>query len=154
MKLPRIILYALMGTFAGLAIPATVYLKVHFSPEQNVQEKEVSGFVAAPLSLHTRGYITTNRTSPVSSAGSAPQAMPGQQSPAPASRKPSGPKADTDDRMPAISFILQGGGTPMAVIDGYVLKEGNSFEGWCVLRIEQKRVLLENRKVKKWILIN
>lgn len=154
MKLPRIMLYALMGIFAGLVIPAVVYLKVRFSPEQNVQEKEVSGFMAAPLSLHTRGHLATNRPSPVSSAGSAPQAMPGRQTPTPAIRKPNGLGADINDRLPVISFILQGNGTPMAVIDGYVLKVGNSFEGWRVLRIEQKRVLLENRKVKKWILIN
>ncbi|HXE96015.1 MAG TPA: hypothetical protein VN642_06400 [Dongiaceae bacterium] len=154
MKLPRIMLYALLGTFAALAIPVIAYMKIHFSPVQSPQEKEVLAFAATPLSLHTRAYKEMKRSCPVSSDPGKTSVMPGPPSPGKPGQQPRGVKPAAGNTLPVISFILNGDETPMAVIDGHVLKVGNSFGGWRVLRIEQKRVLLENRKVKKWLFID
>ncbi|MDD2272713.1 MAG: hypothetical protein PHP95_10145 [Desulfuromonadaceae bacterium] len=150
MNLPKIMLYALSGTLVGIAIPVIAYMTIHFSPALSAQEKEVYNFVSTPLSIHTRGWKPVHRTCPVS-----PDT--GMSNTLHITDTGMGlidTKKEASDRLPRLSFILHGDKTRMAVIDGYVLKEGNSFDGWRVLRIEQKRTLLESKKDKKWISID
>ena len=150
MNLPRIMLYALLGIVAGIAIPVIAYMTIHFSPALSAQEKEIFSFVSTPLSIHTRGWKPVHRTCPVSSDAGVTGATPMADTDKGLFNK----KNEASGRLPGVSFILYGDKTHMAVIDGYVLNEGNSFDGWHVLRIEQKRVLLESKKDKKWISID
>ena len=148
MKESRIMQHALLGAVAALAVPVIAYMTIHFTPVLNAQEGEVLAFADEPLSLKTRKWKTINRTCPVSSKNTFSGDMPNIGSSAAVNRELAG------DKLPVISFVLHGDETRMAVIDGYVLKEGNTFNGWRVIRIEQKRVQLENKKGKKWIYIN
>jgi hypothetical protein len=152
MTLPRIMQYALLGAIAALAIPLVAYMTIHFTPVLNAQEREVIAFVSTPLSLQIRGWKAVNRTCPVAAITGLTPVIP---APSPfASVNRAGYNGVTaDSKIPEISFILHGNDTRMAIVDGYVLKEGNSFNGWRVMSIEQKRVLLENKKGGKWISI-
>lgn len=52
----------------------------------------------------------------------------------------------------AVSLVVLGKTTRLAVIKGVVLKEGDPFQGATVSRIERDRVLLTNGKEEKWLM--
>jgi hypothetical protein len=146
-------LYALLGSIAALAIPLIAYMTIHFTPVLNAQERKIISFAGTPLALQIRGWKTVSRTSPVTAITSLPPVVTASSPFAAVNRAGYGVVTAADSKIPEISFILYGSDNRMAVVDGYVLKEGNSFNGWLVKSIEQKRILLENRKGKKWISI-
>jgi hypothetical protein len=143
MTIPRIMTLVLLGAVASLLIPIATYLATRFSPPLNRDEQAVLAFTPAPTGLPSRTWKPVDAICPVTNSfpGAANHSGATTLNPVPMSI----------NSKPLISFILQGTTSNMAIIDGAVVQEGSSFSGGRVTRIEQNRILVENKKGKKWL---
>lgn len=142
----RTIILAALGVLTGLAIPLLVYQQVRFSPPLKEVERSVASFSPTVLVLPRKNWQTVHLATPVTLLPPTPATPPGGAgTPAPPAAVPLA--APT----PVVSFILHDDGKDMAIINGNVLKAGDSFQEWRVVRIERNRVLLSNRKGPLWI---
>lgn len=127
-------------------------MMIKFPPALNAEENELYSFAATPMTLQARGWKEIKIACPVSADLNSKKTVPFQLTSAVESESKIHLYSETNT--PKISFILHGDSNKMAVINGFVLKEGNSFDGWRVLHIEQKRVQIGNNKEQKWISID
>ena len=147
MPTPRIMTLVLLGAVASLLIPIATYLATRFSPPLNSNEQAVLAFTPTPTGLTPRTWKMVDAICPVSTS------FPGSSYPSVATTLNKLPASIVSfaNSNPVISFILQGTTNNMAIIDGVVVQEGSSFSGGRVSRIEQNRILVENKKGKKWL---
>lgn len=150
MHISRIMALAITGAVASIIIPVATYLTTRFSPPLNAREQAVLAFTPTQTALIPKTWRTVEITCPVS-------ALPGNStiaSSSPLGNTLSVRSAPAATARSTISFILQGATGNMAIIDGIVVKEGSSFKGGRVTRIEQNRIQLEGKKGKKWLLMD
>lgn len=141
----RLVNMALAGALACLFIPLGIYRMARFSPQLTGDERAVLEFTPAAAGLASSTWQPANLACPVSNVAESG-----------ASGKPAmAAKGLTEPRMirnrPVISFILRDETGGMAIVDGVVVKEGSSFSGGRIVRIESNRILLENKKGKQWL---
>ena len=142
----RFVHLALAGALACLIIPMVVYSLTSFSPQLTGDERAVLEFAPANATLAPRTWHPVSLSCPVSTVAAIAPASP---------RQIALVKEKTRTRVtrvhPDISFILHDDTGGMAIVDGVVVKEGSSFNGGRITRIESNRLLLENKKGKQWL---
>ncbi len=152
MKIQRTTIYVIAGAAAAIILPLIVYMLLHFKPPLTATEKTVLTFTPPVPGLTPRVWKSASSSCPVNPAANRSIKL----KPADAESKTAQtaiipPRMEEDLR---VSFILHGTGKNMAIINGNVLKEGNTFNGWRVIRIEQNRLLIAGKKGKKWLTLN
>ena len=149
-NLPKNILIAILITVAGISIPIATYYFLRFPDNLNSDEKSVYNFTPSPLQLSPKTWQNRTHISPLSetfeksSEKAALLSLTEQKQPAPQSIISE----------PLISFILQESGKSMAILDGFVVREGDSVHGWRIAKIESNRVLLNGKRGSRWIKID
>ncbi|SJZ82581.1 hypothetical protein SAMN02745119_01728 [Trichlorobacter thiogenes] len=149
-KLSREAITALCCTIAALIIPVIAFLTIKFQLKQTPDERSLLSFSPTPITLSPRTWREASFNCPVtvtllSSENRALAAPLTDQT-----RKQS--EADPA-HLPQLTFILYEGNPKKdtAILDGHLLRQGNSLNGWRVTKIEQKRVQLAGRKGTQWL---
>lgn len=139
--LQRSVILGILACIASLLIPVVIFFKTAYRPELSEAERTVANFSPAQFDVATKTWQPTALRQPVTrgtqpaGTAAAPNAV---QTPPPAPP-------------PTLSFVLQDGSKSMAIIDGNMVKTGSEVRGWTVIKIEQNRVLLRNRKGTRWL---
>lgn len=130
----------------AMGLPFIIYRYVSFKPSFNAAEQAVARFAPAaqPMPQRTWQYAAT-APNPLGESFSRPPAAATQQ------KRAVSAASSAVEPLPAVTFILQGNGRGMAIIDGTVVREGEKLRSWKVTRIERNRVLLEGRKGSRWV---
>lgn len=136
---------ALAACLAALLIPVMVFMLVKFPLKLSPAEKTLLSFTPTPVTLNARSWKDVNPTCPVT-AGTTGTATATEED---SSQKATGVVYEPD---PLLTFILYGGtSSDIAILDGHLLHQGQQIRGMRLVKIEQKRVLLANRKGKRWL---
>lgn len=146
MKLQKWTLHILPGLICSLLLPIIIYILLHFKPTLTPAENAVLEFPHPSYTLSPRVWRGALNQSPVNATS-----RQSDQTAITATELLPPPPTENDLR---VSFILHGTGKNLAIINGNVLKEGNTFNGWRVIRIEQNRLLIAGKKGKKWLTLN
>lgn len=139
---------AVAGTFLALGTPLGLYYKTTYQPTLTEAERSVVNYTPETFSFSRKSWQDTRLKAPVTPGIAAPSATPAQQLTQTA-LPPAMPVLP-----PALSFILQDGGSSKAIIGGSMVTVGGQVQGWTVERIERNRVLLRNRKGTTWLTLD
>lgn len=133
----------LVAAILSAIIPLLLYRYVTFKPVLSPAENAVAQFSPTPPATDKRiwHYLATAQN-PLGETLTAP--------PAATAQKKSVADISAQAPPPVVTFILQGNGKGMAIIDGNVVREGEKFRNWRITRIERNRILLEGRKGTIW----
>lgn len=139
--LQRTVILGILACIASLLIPVVIFLQTAFRPELSEAERTVANFSPAQFDVATKSWQPTALRLPVTR---------GMQ-PAGITAAPNTVRTPPPVPLPTLSFVLQDGSKSMAVIGGNMAKVGSEVCGWTVIKIEQNRVLLRNRKGTRWL---
>ncbi|MDK9716466.1 MAG: hypothetical protein OEL57_00990 [Trichlorobacter sp.] len=149
-KLSKEAIIAVCCTLAALIVPALIFLTVKFPLKQTPDERSLVTFSPTPVTLSPRIWREASSTCPVALKALTIERQAIAASPADHALK----QAGTDPaQLPQLTFILYEGNPKKdtAILDGRLLRQGNSFNGWKVSKIEQKRVQLTGRIGTQWL---
>lgn len=144
-SLSREAIIAIIASSAALIIPVAVFMGLGFPLKLTPAEKSLVSFSPTPVPIKTRVWQNVNVTCPV-------KAIP--PSSAIVNKENSAtvqaialPKPD-----PQLSFILYSGtAKDIVILDGHLFRQGQHAHGLHILKIEQKRVQIEDKKGKRWL---
>lgn len=145
MTISRMQLAIIVTLALSLLLPIALDRRLRFEQQLSPAELAISRFTPAPPAvppqrLWQQGTLVPNPLgTPPQPAGKPPQAVAAT------------PAAVVQERLPAVSLIVQGDGRPTAILDGTLVREGETVRSWRIARIERNRVLLEGRKGTRWI---
>lgn len=137
-----IVVTAIPVAFYYRKLPATVILPI---------EKELTSFSSTPLALSEPKPqpVFSGLDCPVKApVSSLPPPVAGS-SPADAASKKGEPRSLSS--LPPVSMIYSEGSTNIAVIGGQMLREGSSFNGNQVVKIEKTRVQIRSAGKTIWL---
>jgi len=137
---------ALAACVAAVLTPVAVFMLVRFPLKLNQDEKTMVSFTPAPVSLNARTWKEVALPCPVTATPltSATAVATAASLASSTSMRP--------DPGPHLSFILYSGAArDIAILDGHLLHAGQQIRGTRVVRIEQTRVQIEDRKGKRWL---
>jgi len=138
------------ATSVAIVIPIAVFILVKFPFKQTPDERSLSIFSPVSIAFSSKMWQDTSATCPVTESH-----LSLDKQVASTSLEISLPKSTESDqvRLPLLTFILYEGNVKKdtAILDGHLLRKGNSLNGWQVIRIEQKRVQLTGRKGTQWL---
>lgn len=142
-------LFSLGIAVAGILIPVAVYMLVKFPPPLTVTEQALLAFSPETVEFTPRTWKPVTVMCPVRDTGTqGAQELQAGVMPTPVI---SGYNQSTTTVTPEVTCVFQDAGSSMAIIDGLVLKAGDSFPGGKVLKIEQQQVLIQAKKGKSWL---
>jgi hypothetical protein len=149
-KLSREAITALCCTIAALMIPVLAFLTIKFPLKQTPDERSLLSFSPTPITLSPRIWREATVNCPVTATLLSPE-----------NRALSAPLTDQTRKqseadpvqLPQLTFILYEGNPKKdtAILDGHLLRQGATLNGWRVMKIEQKRVQLAGRKGTQWL---
>jgi hypothetical protein len=149
-KLSREAVTALYCTIAALIIPVIVFLTFKFQLKQTPDERSLLSFSPTPITLSPRSWREASCNCPVTVTPLSPgkRALAAPLTDQTRKQSETGPA-----HLPQLTFILYEGNPKKdtAILDGYLLRQGSSLNGWRVTKIEQKRVQLAGRKGTQWL---
>jgi len=136
---------ALAACFTAVLIPVMVFIFVSFPLKLNPAERTLLSFSPTPVTLSPRSWKEVSLTCPVT-AGSAPAAT------VVAAEAGSLKATALYEPDPLLTFILYDGTyRDIAILDGQLLHQGQQIRGMRLVKIEQKRVMIQNQKGKRWL---
>ena len=136
---------ALAACMAALLIPVMVFMFVKFPLKLNPAERTLLSFTPSPVTLSARNWKDVSLSCPVT-ADAVATAKPS------ATEDASLKTAVLQEPDPLLTFILYGGTSrDVAILDGHLLHRGQQLRGIRLVKIEQKRVLIQTRKGKRWL---
>ena len=149
-KLSREAVIAVCCTVIALIVPALTFFTVKFPLKQTPDERSLLAFSPTPVTLSPRTWRETSRNCPVTASRLALERQAVSASLTAHTLKQSGPDPL---QLPQLTFILYEGNAKKdtAILDGHLLRQGNSLNGWHLIKIEQKRVQLAGRKGTQWL---
>lgn len=137
---------ALAVCIAAVLVPVLVFSFVSFPLKLNRDEKELLNFSPIKISLQARNWKELNAVCPVT-ADSRHQT--GQSATEKGVLQKLVAVAEPD---PQLTFILYSNSSrDIAILDGRLLHQGQRLKEIRLVRIEQKRVQIEDRKGKRWL---
>jgi hypothetical protein len=137
---------ALAACLAALLIPVMVFMLVKFPLKLNPAERTLLSFTPAPVTLSARNWKEVSLACPVTAAATGTVTSAAAEA---AAQKAASVIHEPD---PLLTFILYGGSSrDVAILDGQLLHQGQQYKETRLVKIEQKRVLIENRKGKRWL---
>ncbi len=135
---------AAAGTVAAVLIPAAIFMYARFPLKLSRDEQTLLTFSPSPVSLQPRRWTATNPVCPVTAAIQ-------QQSVTEKNSAQTGSALSTEPD-PLLTFILYSGSKQdIAILNGHLLRQGQRSRGVRLVKIEQKRVLIEDRKGTRWL---
>ncbi len=149
-KFSKEAIIALCCTITALVVPALIFLTVKFPLKQTPDERSLLTFSPTPITVNPRTWRETSGNCPVTPKPLTIERQAISASLADQTLRQSG--ADPE-QLPQLTFILYEGNAKKdtAILDGHLLRQGNSLKGWRVIKIEQKRVQLAGRKGTQWL---
>lgn len=149
-KLSREAIIALCCTIVALSVPVLTFVVFKFPLKQTPDERSLLTFSPTTLTISPRAWRETSCNCPVTNKVLADEKLAASASLANHTLKP--PGLDPAP-LPQLTFILYEGNAKKdtAILDGHLLRQGNSLRGWRIVKIEQKRVLLAGRKGTQWL---
>lgn len=134
---------ALGACMAAVLVPVLVFMFVRFPLKMSQDEMTLLAFNPLPLNLTTRKWKERDAPCPVAAAASTGTAK---------AEESDSAKAVLTEPDPLLSFILYGGTNgDIAILDGHLLHKGQRLKNMRVVKIEQKRVQIADRKGKRWL---
>lgn len=151
-KLSRAMTILICATSAAILVPLSVFMLVNFPFKQTPDERSLSTFTSTPIVFTPKTWQPRSINCPVTATDQSLSKQAGTASLTEGVQKTS--EAEPL-RLPLLTFILYEGNSKKdtAILDGQLLKKGNSLHGWQVIRIEPKRVQLSGRRGKQWVSI-
>lgn len=125
---------------------------ISFKPTLTPAEMRMLGFVPEKIDIRGKEPFTVSRDlkSPFEMAKAPPAGYPSVPLSAVAPQTPAGAKPHLEPAKPPselrVSMILVTEGRRMAIVNGLVIKEGDSVAGMRVTKIEKNRILLKEVK--------
>lgn len=136
-----------IATVLALLVPGSIYYFVKLPVKLTPDEKAIYSFNNTPLQFAPRTWENGSYTAPVS-----PEAISSALNKAAAGQNINPiVLAHPPQQLPSLTFILQNNGKNMAILDGSVVREGSSINGWRVKRIESTRVLIQGKRGTQWL---
>lgn len=137
---------ALTAGIVSVLAPVLVYTFVNLPLKLSPDEKELLNFNPVTINLQARKWSDANAVCPVTVGNL-------QQTGQAATEQSVLQKAvAVTEPEPHLSFILfSNSSRDIAILDGRLLRQGQKSKGVRLLRIEQKRVYIEDRKGKRWL---
>ncbi len=137
------------ATLIAIIIPLLLFTFVRFPLRLTPEEKVLVNFNSNPLNIEYRSWKERNLLCPVS-AVPFPELKPAISAEIENAAVKSGIVSVMPE--PALTFILfSGTDKDTAIIDGHLLKQGQTRKGIRVIKIEQKKVLIEEKRGKRWL---
>lgn len=154
MQLHRSLVLLVAIFFAAAVIPVVVYRKIVFKPVFTAAEQAVATYSPSTVSIVTKNWQQRALTIPITVKSAFPAPSPAASGSRSAADSRSAPSLQAPIQpSPTVSFIMQDGAKGFAIIGGAILKEGDHYHEWRVVRIERNRVLLRGRKGTTWVTV-
>lgn len=137
---------ALTAGIMSVLAPVLVYTFVNLPLKLSPDEKELLNFNPVTINLQARKWSDTNVVCPV------PVGNFQQTGQAATEKNALQNMVAVAEHDPQLTFILYSNSNrDIAILDGRLLRQGQNSKGVRLLRIEQKRVYIEDRKGKRWL---
>jgi|GEM_PF-2428149 hypothetical protein len=137
------------ATLIAIIIPLLLFAFVKFPLRLTPAEKVLVNFNSNPLHIEYRNWKERNLRCPVSVV-EAPELKPAISAKIENVAAKSGIASVMPE--PTLTFILfSGNDKDTAIIDGHLLKQGQARKGIRVIKVEQKKVLIEDKRGKRWL---
>ncbi len=148
-SISRQTIIVLFATLVAIMIPILLFIFVKFEPRLSPAEKGLLNFNPNALNINYRSWKESNPPCPVSVIA-APELKPATS----AAVEKEASKSGIASVMPelTLTFILfSGTAKDTAIIDGHLLRQGQVRKGVRVIKVEQKKVLIEDKRGKRWL---